>query len=236
MSDLPLSEILSSSSTPITISSCASEVVVAGPETRTSAGYKIRTSVHAYFSKWRSQHVKSPALPPLSEVTWSFIGSFMCIAFLAALTYNLVGASTPVDYSNFVLIVGSMGATATLIYAAPSSPLAQPRNAIGGHVLSAIIGVAVRVVITDAACGGRCLWLGCALGVSLSISVMQLTGTLHPPGGAIALIAVAGGPGISALSWWYVLFPAALGSVLMVIVGVLVNNLSPLRAYPQRWL
>jgi CBS-domain-containing membrane protein len=186
-----------------------------------------------YFSKWRGKSVQSPPLPSLSEAFFSFLGSFVGVGSLAALTFNLL-ASSP--HPTFLLIIGSMGATAVLVYAVPAAPLSQPRNVIGGHVLSAIIGVGIRIVIGDLACGGACLWLASALSVSCAIAAMQATGTVHPPGGATALIAVSGGTGVLALGWWFVLFPAAVGSVLMVVVGVLVNNLAPGRVYPQRWL
>ncbi len=170
-----------------------------------------------------------------TEIVWSFIGSFSGIAILAALTEKLSVSTT---YPSLLFIIGSMAATAVLIYAVPSAPLSQPRNVIGGHILSAVIGVAVRVVIVDIACSGGCLWLGAALSVSFAIAGMQASGTLHPPGGATALIAVMGGAGITSLGWWYVIFPAAVGSMIMVFVGLVLNNLSqaPERSYPQRWL
>ena len=78
-------------------------------------------------------------------------------------------------------LIGSFGATAVLLYDAIDSPLSQPRNLIGGHVLSALVGCSVHVLL-----GASAPWLGCALAVSLSIMLMDLTKTLHPPGGATA--------------------------------------------------
>ena len=79
--------------------------------------------------------------------------------------------------------------------------------------------------------------LACALAVSVSIAVMHLTRTLHPPGGATALIAVIGGDSIQQLGYYYVISPVLLGASIMLLVGLLVNNLSrnPKRHYPVYW-
>ncbi len=79
------------------------------------------------------------------------------------------------------------------------------------------------------------LWLAAALAVSLSIAVMHATKTLHPPGGATALIAVISGPKVYNLGYLYVLMPAASGALVMLLVALLVNNLAPTRRYPEFW-
>ena len=188
---------------------------------------------YTYLGKYRGLGKPSPPLPAVAEVFWSCIGAFIGIAILASATYNGLAESSQ---SSFTLLIGSMGATAVLVYAVPTAPLSQPRTVIGGHVISAVVGVAIRVLIGDMACGGSCAWLSSALAVSLSIGAMLVTGTLHPPGGAAALIAATAEPGIRRLGWWFILFPSGFGAAIMVAVGLVVNNLSPQRTYPQRWL
>jgi CBS-domain-containing membrane protein len=77
-----------------------------------------------------------------------------------------------------------------------------------------------------------------ALAVSLSILVMHLTRTLHPPGGATALIAVIGGTNITDMGYSFVGAPIATGAVVLLLVALLLNNLSnnPKRQYPKYWL
>jgi CBS-domain-containing membrane protein len=128
-----------------------------------------------------------------------------------------------------MLIIGSFGASAVLIYGAIRSPLAQPRNLLGGHILSAIIGVTAFQWL-----GGQ-PWLAAAVAVSISIALMHLTGTLHPPGGATALIAVIGGESVHNLGYLYVVIPTALGAGVMLIVALLINNISKSRKYPEFW-
>src|SRR5690606_37854241 len=108
------------------------------------------------------------------------------------------------------------------------SPLAQPRNLVGGHFLSAIIGVTVCKFLPDI------LWLTAPLAVSLSIVVMQMTKTLHPPGGATALIAVIGSDSIKEMGYSYVISPVMSGVLIMLIVALIFNNMSSKRSYPSR--
>jgi CBS-domain-containing membrane protein len=128
------------------------------------------------------------------------------------------------------MLIGSFGASAVLLYGAVKSPLAQPRNLMGGHVLSAVIGVAAYTVL------GEHLWLAAATAVATAIAVMHLARTLHPPGGATALIAVIGGESIHGLGFLYALVPAGTGAAVMLVVALLVNNLSGRRRYPGFWI
>jgi CBS-domain-containing membrane protein len=129
-----------------------------------------------------------------------------------------------------LLIVGSFGASAVLIYAAIKSPLAQPRNLLGGHVISAIVGVTSYQIF------GEIVWLAGALAVSLAIVAMLITRTLHPPGGATALIAVIGGPAVHDLGYFYAITPIGLGAAIMLLVALITNNLARSRRYPEYWL
>lgn len=127
------------------------------------------------------------------------------------------------------MLIGSFGASAVLAYGAVRSPLAQPRNLVGGHVVSAVIGVtAWKLLHADP-------WLAPAVAVATAIAVMHLTRTLHPPGGATALIAVIGSDQIHAVGYTYVLVPATLGPVVMLMVALIINNLSTTRRYPEIW-
>ena len=166
---------------------------------------------------------QSPPQVGLFEVLWSWIGSFLGIAAVALAHYKLL------DQTGLMLIIGSFGASAVLIYGAIRSPLAQPRNLLGGHILSAAIGVTAFQVL-----GGQ-PWLAAALAVSTAIAVMHLTKTLHPPGGATALIAVIGGESVHNLGYLYVVMPAALGAIIMLIIALIVNNIPKNRKYPEFW-
>jgi CBS-domain-containing membrane protein len=176
-----------------------------------------------YFNKMKGT-TKSPPAVRLSEIVWSWIGSFIGIAAVTAIN------NTIVDKTDLVMIIGSFGASAVLIYGAIRSPLAQPRNLIGGHIISAAIGVTAFKLLPAP------LWLTSAIAVATSIAIMHATKTLHPPGGATALIAVIGSQKIHNLGYLYVLIPAGVGPLIMLAVALLLNNLPENRRYPEFWL
>lgn len=157
------------------------------------------------------------------EIFWSWVGAFWGI-LLVAWVDGFILAET-----DLAMIIGSFGASAVLIYGAPLSPLAQPRNLLGGHLLSGLVGVVAYQLLPSQP------WIAAALAVSLAIALMHFTITLHPPGGATALIAVIGSDKIHALGFLYPLVPALSGAVLMLIVALLVNNIPKHRHYPLWW-
>lgn len=154
------------------------------------------------------------------EHFWSFVGAFVGIGTIAFFqSYLLVRSEN-------VFLIASFGASSVLVYGAIQSPMAQPRNLIGGHFVSAIIGVTVYQNLPDI------LWLTAPLAVALAIVCMQITKTLHPPGGATALIAVIGSEKIKALGYFYVLSPVLTGSLILFIVALIFNNITSQRRYP----
>ncbi|MCZ7358417.1 MAG: HPP family protein [Candidatus Methanoperedens sp.] len=176
-----------------------------------------------YFLKMRGG-ARSPPGVGISEVMWAFLGSVTGIGILGYLS------SMYFEPRDQTMIIGSFGASAVLIYSAIKSPLAQPRNLIGGHILSGLAGVLCYQIF------GNVIWAAAALAVSFSIVLMLATKTLHPPGGATALIAVIGGEKIHDLGFLYAFLPAGLGAFILLIVALLVNNLSKDRKYPEYWL
>jgi CBS-domain-containing membrane protein len=176
-----------------------------------------------YLSKMKGG-AKSPPGVGGGELLWSWIGAVSGIGLCAYLSSRYF---EPRDLS---LLIGSFGASAVLVYSAIKSPLAQPRNLIGGHVFSGLSGVACQQLFGDT------VWLAAALAVSLAIVLMLATKTLHPPGGATALIAVIGGPKVHGLGYLYPFLPAGAGAIILLIVALVVNNLSKNRKYPEYWL
>jgi CBS-domain-containing membrane protein len=176
-----------------------------------------------YFSKMKGITKSPPGVKPI-EIFWSWIGAFLGIVPMAYMDEKLFASS------DLVIIIGSFGATAVLVYGAIRSPLAQPRNVLGGHIISAFIGVTIYKLIPHHE------WLAAPLAVATAIAAMHATKTLHPPGGATALIAVTGSSKVHALGYFYAIVPVGAGALIMVIVALLVNNLSGHRRYPEFWL
>ncbi len=128
-----------------------------------------------------------------------------------------------------VLAIASMGASAVLLFAAPHGALSQPWPVLGGHLVSALIGVTCARWL-----GGEPM-LAASLAVALSIAAMYGLRCLHPPGGATALFAVLGGESVHALGYGYLFSPVLLNIVVLVTVAVLFNYPFAWRRYPQSW-
>lgn len=175
-----------------------------------------------FFDKMRGGGQCPPGVSP-SEVLWSWIGAFFGILPVAWLNYSMF------VNTDFVFLIGSFGASAVLIYGAVKSPLAQPRNLMGGHIISAVIGVAAFKMF------GAHPWLASSLAVATAIAAMHVTKTLHPPGGATALIAVIGSQKIHALGFYYAFIPVGISAFIMLAVALAVNNLCKTRKYPEFW-
>ncbi len=175
-----------------------------------------------YLAKMKGT-TQSPPRVRLQEILWSWVGSLVGIAAIGFLDDCFCHGT------GLVLIIGSFGASAVLVFGAIKSPLAQPRNLLGGHILSALIGVSAFRIVPDH------IWLAAAIAVATAIAVMHATKTLHPPGGATALIAVIGGDKIHDLGYLYALVPVAAGAALMLAIALLLNNIPNTRRYPEFW-
>lgn len=124
-----------------------------------------------------------------------------------------------------LIMVTSMGATAVLLFAVPQGALSQPWAVIGGHLLSAFVGVTVQQLTPDQT------WTP-ALAVGLAVGVMHYLRCMHPPGGATALAAVIGGAEIYRLEYWYLLMPILINVASIMAMAIAFNAAFPWRRYP----
>ncbi|MEE9521832.1 MAG: HPP family protein [candidate division NC10 bacterium] len=175
-----------------------------------------------YFRKMRATTISPPRVS-LSEILWSWVGGFCGIGAVSFINFNLI------EKTDLLMVIGSFGASAVLIYGVIHSDLAQPRNLVGGHLVSALSGVTAYKMLHPY------LWLAAAVAVATAIAAMHVTRTAHPPGGATALIAVIGSAKVHALGYLYVIVPVGLGATVMLVVALLVNNIPNTRKYPRFW-
>ena len=166
-----------------------------------------------YFSKMKGSGRTAPlARPKPADIVVTVCGFFLGITLIVCLF----------DKDN-LLAAASFGASSVLVFGVPDAAMAQPRNVIFGNIFSAVAGV-----ITVYLFGFN--WWSPAVGTALAMLIMLLTGTTHPPGGAVALSAI-----MHEASIRYIFMPIAAGAIILVLVGMLVNNLSPHRQYPKYW-
>jgi CBS-domain-containing membrane protein len=146
-------------------------------------------------------------------VLWPALGALVGLALVGVLS----------DFVRQPLIMAPFGATAALAFGLPESPLAQPRNVVGGHTVSTAVGLAIVAL----GAGGT---IAIAIGAAAALAAMLATGTLHAPAGATALLVITQDPGPI-----FLLTPVLLGSIALVAVAVVFNNLPHDRRYPTYW-
>ena len=123
------------------------------------------------------------------------------------------------------LMLTSMGASAVLLFAVPLGALSQPWAVVGGHLVSALVGVTCQKLFPGEA------WTA-ALAVGVAVGAMHYLRCIHPPGGATALAAVIGGAEVHALGYHYLLAPVAINLAAIVLAALAFNAFFPWRRYP----
>lgn len=149
-------------------------------------------------------------------------------ALVAGLAILLLGiALKTLPHFNYpMLMLGSMAASAVLLFAAPHSPMAQPWPLFGGHLISTLAGwICIQLVANPL------LAAGCA--VCLAIFLMHYLNCLHPPGGATALTLVLSSTQFHAMGWAGVAYVVATNAGMSLMLALLINNLMPGRRYPM---
>lgn len=153
------------------------------------------------------------------EKLLSAAGGFIGILLTMWVSHHYLGVQ------GAAMLVASMGASAVLLFAAPHGALSQPWPVLGGHLVSALIGVTIARVIPD-------ILIAAPLSVALAIAAMYYLRCIHPPGGATAISAVIGSSELHALGYHYVLTPVLLNVVILLVVAVALNYAFPWRRYP----
>lgn len=177
-----------------------------------------------YLRKFKGQGNYPPKKFSLGEILISAGGCFAVIFIISVLDR--------LSHQFFLeqpLFVAPVGASAVMIFGLPDSNYAQPRNVIGGHFFSALCGVTAFYIFPHSTI------IAGALAVALAMAAMYATGTIHPPGGATALLAVIGDKAIINLGFSYAFVPCLSNAVILVIFGIVINNLSQNRCYPKFW-
>ncbi len=149
----------------------------------------------------------------------SGIGGFIGILLTMWVSHHYLGVQ------GAALLVASMGASAVLLFAVPHGALSQPWALLGGHVFSALIGVACAQNVTNPL-------LAAPLAVALAIIAMHYLRCTHPPGGATAITAVVGGAQVHELGYQFVLTPVLVNVLIMLLTAIAVNYAFPWRRYP----
>lgn len=165
-----------------------------------------------YVSKMAGKGI-NPTIVNIKDVLTVIIGATLTIGILLALT----------GFTETLWIMAPFGASCLLVFGAWQTPYSQPRNVIGGHFLSSVVGIAVYQWF------GYYAWT-LALALTTTLFVVIFTKTIHPPAAANPIIIIIGGH-----SWQYLWTPVLIGSITIVFMGLLINNVRSNRAYPVYW-
>lgn len=157
-----------------------------------------------------------PPKPSNVQLLKGLIGGFLGILTLGLLTQTTGSA----------WLMAPFGATCVILFAVPDSPLAQPRNVIGGHFVTAAVGLVALYTFGDS-------MLVMALAVGVAIMLMQYFRVVHPPAGANPLAVILAGQ--QAVGFDFLITPVLVGSVMLVLIASFVNNLGEENRWPVYW-
>jgi CBS-domain-containing membrane protein len=166
-----------------------------------------------YFLKFLGQGVKVPPRASFLNIILAWVGSVIAISVIAV---------TSVNFSVFLLL-GSFGASCVLVFGYPDSPFSQPRNVVLGHLMSTLIGLMFVSVL------GYSWWV-LALATATAVASMMLTRLTHPPAGSNPVIVFLAQP-----SWSFLVFPTAIGAMIIVVIALFFHNSTRKTRYPVFW-
>lgn len=138
--------------------------------------------------------------------------------FGAALAMGVIGLFG--ELSDAPFLIAPFGASCVLLFSVPASPLAQPMNVIGGHLVASAVAIALRDVLPPD-------WWAIALAVGAVIAVMAMLRITHPPAGADPVVIFLTDPG-----WSFLFVPILPGCLALVGIATLVHMMPPKTLYP----
>jgi len=168
----------------------------------------------SYFQKFKGLSAPVPSSPSLKQVGFIWLGAFLAAAAVGSIAY----------FTKQPLVLGSFGASIFVLFILPDTPFAQPRNVIGGHLVSTLTGLLFLHFVSPE-------WWSMALALATALSAMQLLRVPHPPAGSNPFIVFLVGA-----NWEFLLTPTLLGAIILVIIALFYNNISDERSYPKYWL
>ena len=169
--------------------------------------------VASFVEKLRGQGAALPPRAPWRAIGFGALGGLIAIGVIAGLTRGLEEA----------LLLGSFGASCVLVFGVPDVPFSQPRNVVAGHFISTFLGLGALEVFGHH-------WWAPAIGVSAAIGAMMATRTVHPPAGSNPVIVYLLGSG-----WTFLWLPTLVGSLILVAVALVYNNVTRPSRYPTYW-
>ena len=140
------------------------------------------------------------------------IFSAITIGILTLLTYKT---------SFGIFLIASFGSSMVLLFGYPESPFAQPKNIFFGHLLTSLVGIIFLYFIPLP------IYVIIPLAVGFGVGLMILFNVTHPPAGGNPIIVIMG-----SVSLDYIINPIIIGSIIILIFGLILNRLILKKKYP----
>lgn len=146
------------------------------------------------------------------EAAFSVLGAFVATLLASFMSYTIL------EEDHIPMILASTGASAMLIFALPHSPVSRPWNLVGGHMVSAAVGISGLLLIDSPL-------FASSFSIAVSMVLMHLLRCMHPPGGATAVTAAIGSQQIESLGYLFVVVPVFLNAIILLSIAMAVGML-----------
>jgi CBS domain-containing membrane protein len=124
-----------------------------------------------------------------------------------------------------IRLIPPIGATITILFIQPHSPVASPTSVLGGYAVSLVSAWVASLLFATP-------WLAIPLAVSLTIWGMMHFRCMHPPAGAAAIVLLDPGLALNGSVWASKLNVVAVNSLLILAATILVSVYLIKRPYP----
>jgi CBS-domain-containing membrane protein len=148
-----------------------------------------------------------------SQIVFATLGAILGVSLLAYIASTTRG----------LMLLGSFGASALLLFALPEAPLSQPRSVVFGHLSASIIALTCLAVF-------GVQWWAIGVATGLGVGFMMLTRTVHPPAGSNAIIVFLAKP-----TWMLLVTSTLAGTVTLVAVACVYHRTTRRHQYPLSW-
>lgn len=146
------------------------------------------------------------------EVAISIMGAFIATLCASFFSYSIL------EIDGATLILASTGASAMLVFGLPQSPASQPWNLVGGHLVSAFVGVSCHFLLSNEV-------LASSVAIPLAMLAMHGLRCMHPPGGATAVTCIVGGPAVYELGYFFLVIPVFFNSIIILSFALAAGTL-----------
>lgn len=146
------------------------------------------------------------------EAVFSVVGAFSATLMASFLSYTIL------EEDHIPMILASTGASAMLIFALPHSPVSQPWNLVGGHLVSAFVGISCLLLVESPL-------LSSSIAIAVAMVLMHTFRCMHPPGGATAVTAAIGTPQIETLGYAFMVVPVFINAIILLSIAMAVGTI-----------